>query len=1083
MTAHKTALAKITRTSVAGGVCRKRLFSLLDDMMGKPVVWVSSPAGSGKTTLVSSWLDAREFPCIWYHCDDGDADLATFFYYMGLAARKSSPRRRKPLPLLTPEYLAGIPAFARRFFEKFYDRLMPSYPSAEEGVAALLVLDNYQDVPEDSPFHTMIAVALDGIPEGIRVVVVSRNEPPAALARLQANGKMSLLRYGDLRFTLDESVELAHGLFPQLDRACIRAIQEKTEGWAAGIILMLESCAGNGTVPEAAGDAAYDRVFDYFAGEMFNRMEEAEQDFLLKTSIPPLLSVLLAEKLTRAGAAESILSTLNQRHYFTERLSGSDLEYQYHPLFRDFLLNRAKTVFSPDEFAGIRKEAALFLEQDGRIEDAARLFCDAGDGDGLARLILRNASTFLAQGRNRTVEEWIAGISGELMDDTPWLLYWAGMCSFPADMPRARSFLEKALASFRKEGDATGGYLSWAGVVDTYAFGLDEWGHLDECLAVFDELGRTWPSFSSRETDLIASSRLLIALTLRKTDRPGLVHRCLRHVSDLLREKPSFPIRMDTLFSMSLYYLWKGEYGKNAVLLEKADAEIRHCTPSPFVAIRIHLMKGIHYWITAEYDSAVSTLSAGLDISEKSGVRVFDSLLWGFRAAAEMAPGCMDRAEKSLRNQMTSLLGCEKTLDIFFYHINSAWFELLKGNPFLAAEHLSAVTEQTSRMGTPYYRALWNIGMAQAAFLQGRTREAKTCIRAAHRISLTMKSRVLEWYSLLVDAWMLLREGREAEGLLSLRHGLSLGRMEGYVHLEFHQPSVMRFLFARALEEDMEPGYVKGLIRKLSLTPPRPSETTEEPIPYLHGWPYPVRIYTLGRFEILKDDTPLACAGKEQKRPLELLKALIAFGGRDVPVEHLTDALWPEADGDLAYKSFETALGRLRRLLGNDECVRNRSRLLSLNPRHCWVDSLAMEQLADAAMETDDDRLDLLCKKAVTLFKGPFLPADTGQVWTLSCRENLKYRLLRVIRRAGRRYEEAGKWDRACEYYVKGIETDGLAEEFYRRLIVCHLNLGNNAEAVTIYNRCRRLLRAELGVEPSSETIAVFSSIQFLPRQ
>jgi DNA-binding SARP family transcriptional activator len=1083
MAAHMTALAKISRPSVAGGVCRKRLFSLLDDMMVKPVIWVSSPAGAGKTTLVSGWLNARGFPCIWYHCDDGDEDLATFFYYMGLAARKASPRHRKPLPLLTPEYLAGIPTFARRFFEKLYDRITPSSPSAEGGVTALLVLDNYQDVPEDSPFHTMIAVALDGIPEGIRVVVVSRTEPPAALARLQANGKMGRLQYGDLRFTLDESVELAHGRVPALDPACIRAIHDKTEGWAAGIILMLESGACNGTVPEAAGGFAYERVFDYFAGEMFNRMEEGEQDFLLKTSIPPVLSVPLAEKLTGAGAAERILSTLHQQHYFTERLSGSGLEYQYHPLFRDFLLNRAQTFFSPDELAAVRKEAALLIEQAGRIEDAARLYCDAGDGDGLARLILGNASKFLAQGRNRTVEEWIAGIPGELKDDTPWLLYWTGMCSFPTDMPRARSFLEKALASFRKEGDAEGGYLSWAGIVDTYAFGLDEWGHLDECIAVFDELGKTWPSFPSREIDLIASSRMLISLTLRKTDRPGLVHRCLRRVSGLLREKPSFPIRMDTLFSMSLYYLWKGEYGKNAVLLEKAEAEIRHSTPSPFVAIRVHLMKGIHYWITAEYDSAVSALSAGLDISEKSGVRVFDSLLWGFRAAAEMASGCVDRAEKSLRNQMTSLLGSEKALDIFFHQVNSAWFALLKGNPSLAAEHLAAVTEQTARMGTPYYRALWNIGMAQTSFLLGRIREAKGHVRAAHRISLTMKSSVLEWYSLLIDAWLLLREGRETDGLLCLRRGLSLGRRHGYVHLEFQQPSVMRFLFARALEEEIEPDYVKWLVRKLGLTPPGPHETTEGPIPYLHGWPYPVRIYTLGRFEILRDDEPIRFSGKEQKRPLELLKALIAFGGRDVPVEHLTDALWPDADGDLAHKSLETALGRLRRLLGNDECIRNRSRLLSLNPLHCWVDSLAMEQLVDAAMETDDDRLDLLCKKAVTLFKGPFLPADTGQMWTLSCRENLKYRLLRVIRRAGRRYEEAGKWDRACEYYVKGIETDGLAEEFYRRLLVCHLHLGNNAEAVTIYNRCRRLLRAELGVEPSSETIAVFSSIKFPPHQ
>ena len=67
---------------------------------------------------------------------------------------------------------------------------------------------------------------------------------------------------------------------------------------------------------------------------------------------------------------------------------------------------------------------------------------------------------------------------------------------------------------------------------------------------------------------------------------------------------------------------------------------------------------------------------------------------------------------------------------------------------------------------------------------------------------------------------------------------------------------------------------------------------------YLEEWPYPIKIYTLGRFEIIRDDEPLHFSGKEQKKPLELLKALIAFGGRDVPEERLTDALWPDADGD-----------------------------------------------------------------------------------------------------------------------------------------------------------------------------------------
>jgi DNA-binding SARP family transcriptional activator len=375
--------------------------------------------------------------------------------------------------------------------------------------------------------------------------------------------------------------------------------------------------------------------------------------------------------------------------------------------------------------------------------------------------------------------------------------------------------------------------------------------------------------------------------------------------------------------------------------------------------------------------------------------------------------------------------------------------------------------------------------MAQAAFLQGRTREAKDLVQAAHDISLTMKSQVMEWYSLLIKAWVLLQEGQEEEGLQALRRGLTLGKRHGYVHLEFYQPPVMRFLYAKALEEDMERDYVKGLIRKTALTPQNPLASSLHPLVkgqvgaamYLEEWPYPAKIYTLGRFEILRNDQPMHFSGKEQKKPLELLKALIAFGGVNVTEERLSDALWPDADGDLAHKSFETTLSRLRRLLGGEAFIRYRARQLTINPLYCWVDSLALGQLFDTLRESPGDRVALLCEKAVALYKGPFLHSDAGLSWTLPCRETLKNRLLRVILKAGRHCEQADEWETAVEYYLKGLDTDNLAEEFHRRLILCHVNLGNNADAVKAYNRCCHLLQAELGIEPSSETIAVFTAL------
>ena len=129
--------AKITQPKAQNTIQRQRLFILLDKAAQKPITWVYSPAGSGKTTLISSYLDSRKLPCLWYQCDEGDSDLATFFYYMGLAAKKAAPRYKKPLPLLTPEYLTGIPAFTKRYFEKLYSRL-PLTPVSSTGQALTL---------------------------------------------------------------------------------------------------------------------------------------------------------------------------------------------------------------------------------------------------------------------------------------------------------------------------------------------------------------------------------------------------------------------------------------------------------------------------------------------------------------------------------------------------------------------------------------------------------------------------------------------------------------------------------------------------------------------------------------------------------------------------------------------------------------------------------------------------------------------------------------------------------------------------------------------------------------------------------
>jgi len=236
------------------------------------------------------------------------------------------------------------------------------------------------------------------------------------------------------------------------------------------------------------------------------------------------------------------------------------------------------------------------------------------------------------------------------------------------------------------------------------------------------------------------------------------------------------------------------------------------------------------------------------------------------------------------------------------------------------------------------------------------------------------------------------------------------------------------------------------------------------------------RVHVLGRFRLFTGDTPMIIPPRLRK-PQELLQALIAFGGTEVNAGVLIDALWPESEGDAAYHALESALYRLRQLLGARDAVRMEGGKVSLNRDQLRVDMWDFEAELQSPRDPGANGNDRIGRLR-SLYQGDFLQHETEKPWVLKARQELRDRLLRAIRDAARECEHARRWEDAANLYRSGIELDSLNEGLYRGLMLCHQELGDHSEALQAYRRCRDLLTRFLGIPPNAKTQALYHSVR-----
>jgi LuxR family maltose regulon positive regulatory protein len=400
---------------------RPRLHQRLERDSG--LVLVLAPAGYGKSTLLSSWIETLDRPAAWLSLDVNDDDQVLFLSYLIGA-----------LQVIFPEFglktLAIVNASETPQLNHIATSLINELNSIDQ--AFILVIDDYHLI-KDRQIHKLITMILEHSPQNLQLVLSSRIDPPLPLANLRARGGLIEVRAHDLRFNQTETAGLVEKLVGEpVDKATANLLEERSEGWVTGLLLaVLSQQHMHQQVPDFRGLQVDNRlVTDYLMSVVFAQQAPIIQQFLVQISILDRFNAQLcaaicapsAEAGDRQLPAGSFLEQIARSNLFLIPLDQTQSWYRFHHLFQNFLRQQLHKRLTVTEINALHNRASSWLAENSFLEDAFQHALNAETTSAAIEIIEHNRSILLDEDKWPTIGRWLARLPEQIVQQRPRLL-------------------------------------------------------------------------------------------------------------------------------------------------------------------------------------------------------------------------------------------------------------------------------------------------------------------------------------------------------------------------------------------------------------------------------------------------------------------------------------------------------------------------------------------------------------------------------------------------------------------------------------------------------------------------------------
>lgn len=1051
---------------------RQRLIDFLHNNIDRKLIFVSSPAGYGKTTLLTDYADDVDAAVCWYRIDRNDVDVAPFAVHLILAFQQYYPEFGNDLLAMFQAGSSGLDSVGLGV--EIVNEMVRQVTDF-----TLLVLDDYHLVGEKQPIVDLVETILSYLPDQVRVIIASRSVYGIPAASLYVRSDLATLSAEDLRFQEDELKLLVREHYAiELNDNQVKELAQRSDGWIIAILLAIRTLEHGG---QLQFHASSDEMYMFLAKEVVALQPDHLRKFLLHSSILDDFNEQICNAILKIADSESLIQELEERNLFLTRIETEDnsINYRYHQLFSEFLEQRLAET-DPDLKTELHERAADWYSENGLWEKAVQHKIAAGDRVSAANWMDSNAVDLFVAGKTSVLAEWIRSLASpvDLRRNAPWLaLNWAKVLYERGEYSAGDQFLDISEANL----DEKRASHEIASLYVTRGMGKIYQGQPRDALDLARQAIQISDQSSGNRYYLCQAERLMglsyrylgdLSTGIEYLRRAEQGFRKLASSGGVSEDNSAYHDLAETLTDLGVASYENGNILNAQKYLEEV-IQIRRNQKSNLGGLIIALNNvGYMYYILGRYRQAWNAYEEAFSIA--SSMRTHRGIVHILNSRGDLLRdlGEWKAAEASYLEARRRAENADNAA-LFATYFGLSDLERRRGNFHDSLYWLrEAARIRNQNIESPDYQ----VGLGQVYLDMGQVEMAEQAfLNAVKHLERSQQPSQNLSLACFLYGRTCFEQGKLDESIVYLYKAL-----ENAARLGYDQFLVVA---ARSAEKYLEYGHqqeansqLANIIDRVAKMPDFHSLVQAKTQPKKKPQ-FRLTIEGFGPGLVYKKDQLITVSEWKSINARGLFFFIIDRGG--LRKDEIAIDLWPDFSQAKATSNFHSTLWRVRKALGQKDAIIYDDDQYRLHPEIEYI--YDVQAFESAVAEAEDLSLEInrrvtWLQKAVGLYKEDFLTDIPGN-WVDERRDDLNKKYIRSLFSLGEMLHNIRQYSEALNYYRLLLKHDPFRDDVQLALIKCLASSGKASAAKAQFLDYRDFLWRELKTRPQDELQKYFESL------